>query len=153
PSMSFIFFFQAEDGIRDFHVTGVQTWLFRSRVRETLSPSLRSWQSIQLARMTATELSGSLGDLATIASFAPVLAGALTRSLADPPRRAVWRWLSLAAVLNMMTAVISHRGSYTATFANLTLPVFGWLGFRSLVALADGRVARNTIRAGLAIFL
>src|SRR5690606_6137018 len=25
------FFFQAEDGIRDFHVTGVQTWLFRSR--------------------------------------------------------------------------------------------------------------------------
>src|SRR5690606_40523333 len=83
PSMSFIFFFQAEDGIRDFHVTGVQTWLFRSRVRETLSPSLRSWQSIQLARMTATELSGSLGDLATIASFAPVLAGALTRSLAD----------------------------------------------------------------------
>src|SRR5690606_21034317 len=61
--------------------------------------------------------------------------------------------LSLAAVLNMMTAVISHRGSYTATFANLTLPVFGWLGFRSLVALADGRVARNTIRAGLAIFL
>src|SRR6266511_2232107 len=26
----FFFFFQAEDGIRDFHVTGVQTWLFRS---------------------------------------------------------------------------------------------------------------------------
>src|SRR5690606_41109376 len=26
---------QAEDGIRDFHVTGVQTWLFRSvRVRD-----------------------------------------------------------------------------------------------------------------------
>src|SRR5690606_40161850 len=28
----FFFFFQAEDGIRDFHVTGVQTWLFRSKV-------------------------------------------------------------------------------------------------------------------------
>src|SRR5690606_40102476 len=27
----FFFFFQAEDGIRDFHVTGVQTVLFRSR--------------------------------------------------------------------------------------------------------------------------
>src|SRR6267378_5853956 len=25
------FFFQAEDGIRDLYVTGVQTWLFRSR--------------------------------------------------------------------------------------------------------------------------
>src|SRR5690606_9859400 len=28
-----LFFFQAEDGIRDFHVTGVQTWLFRSPVQ------------------------------------------------------------------------------------------------------------------------
>src|SRR5690606_40715445 len=28
------FFFQAEDGIRDFHVTGVQTVLFRSAVAE-----------------------------------------------------------------------------------------------------------------------
>src|SRR5690606_39629990 len=28
--MFFFFFFQAEDGIRDFHVTGVQTCLFRS---------------------------------------------------------------------------------------------------------------------------
>src|SRR5690349_11770933 len=27
-----VFFFQAEDGIRDLYVTGVQTWLFRSRV-------------------------------------------------------------------------------------------------------------------------
>src|SRR5262249_57356799 len=26
----FCFFFQAEDGIRDWSVTGVQTWLFRS---------------------------------------------------------------------------------------------------------------------------
>src|SRR5688572_31560336 len=29
--LSFCFFFQAEDGIRDLTVTGVQTWLFRSR--------------------------------------------------------------------------------------------------------------------------
>src|SRR5207248_4351781 len=28
----FFFFFQAEDGIRDRTVTGVQTWLFRSRL-------------------------------------------------------------------------------------------------------------------------
>src|SRR5204862_3963460 len=27
-----LFFFQAEDGIRDLYVTGVQTWLFRSVV-------------------------------------------------------------------------------------------------------------------------
>src|SRR5690606_41185525 len=33
-----IFFFQAEDGIRDFHVTGVQTCLFRSQ-RHRLPPA------------------------------------------------------------------------------------------------------------------
>src|SRR5207253_4170248 len=31
--LRFFFFFQAEDGIRDFHVTGVQTCLFRSYFR------------------------------------------------------------------------------------------------------------------------
>src|SRR2546429_1513553 len=30
PSQTQLFFFQAEDGIRDVAVTGVQTWLFRS---------------------------------------------------------------------------------------------------------------------------
>src|SRR5690349_23724119 len=29
-SIGVFFFFQAEDGIRDLYVTGVQTWLFRS---------------------------------------------------------------------------------------------------------------------------
>src|SRR5690606_40841893 len=45
----FFFFFQAEDGIRDFHVTGVQTLLFRSLRAEArqghdadCSPALRS---------------------------------------------------------------------------------------------------------------
>src|SRR5688500_19947538 len=31
--VQFFFFFQAEDGIRDYKVTGVQTWLFRSFCR------------------------------------------------------------------------------------------------------------------------
>src|SRR5690606_21976573 len=35
------FFFQAEDGIRDFHVTGVQTVLFRSNINKELLKSLR----------------------------------------------------------------------------------------------------------------
>src|SRR5690606_40887737 len=33
----FVFFFQAEDGIRDFHVTGVQTLLFRSKAMFAVS--------------------------------------------------------------------------------------------------------------------
>src|SRR5690606_39848476 len=35
-----LFFFQAEDGIRDFHVTGVQTCLFRSSLLAPISRTL-----------------------------------------------------------------------------------------------------------------
>src|SRR6266404_7810992 len=35
-----IFFFQAEDGIRDKLVTGVQTWLFRSLARRSRDRSV-----------------------------------------------------------------------------------------------------------------
>src|SRR5256885_7550288 len=35
----FFFFFQAEDGIRDYKVTGVQRVLFRSEIRTVASPS------------------------------------------------------------------------------------------------------------------
>src|SRR5690606_39783458 len=38
-----VFFFQAEDGIRDFHVTGVQTFFFSSRRRHTRFS--RDWSS------------------------------------------------------------------------------------------------------------
>src|SRR6266436_1163042 len=41
----FFFFFQAEDGIRDVAVTGVQTLLFRSRAR----PSRKSCRSMMPA--------------------------------------------------------------------------------------------------------
>src|SRR6266700_6963237 len=39
-SLIFFFFFQAEDGIRDFHVTGVQTCAL---------PILRSWGAVRTA--------------------------------------------------------------------------------------------------------
>src|SRR5690606_13034318 len=41
PSSVLFFFFQAEDGIRDFHVTGVQRVLFRSTLSECLALQLR----------------------------------------------------------------------------------------------------------------
>src|SRR5690606_39456065 len=40
------FFFQAEDGIRDFHVTGVQTCALPISARRR-RPSVRLWQAIQ----------------------------------------------------------------------------------------------------------
>src|SRR6266478_7659981 len=42
----FFFFFQAEDGIRDLTVTGVQTWLFRSGPYEHHSNELPWRESI-----------------------------------------------------------------------------------------------------------
>src|SRR5690606_39654659 len=45
PERARVFFFQAEDGIRDFHVTGVQTCalpIYAGRGREARPPSPRS---------------------------------------------------------------------------------------------------------------
>src|SRR2546430_9802855 len=39
----FFFFFQAEDGIRDLTVTGVQTVLFRSTLSTRSSPRCSAW--------------------------------------------------------------------------------------------------------------
>src|SRR5690625_6798514 len=41
--MSFIFFFQAEDGIRDGHVTGVQTCALPICDHDQLPPAASSW--------------------------------------------------------------------------------------------------------------
>src|SRR5690606_40377898 len=71
-SLIFFFFFQAEDGIRDFHVTGVQTCALpilhglyaalhavAARSKETLLPVLASGQETRLR-----ELYGGLPALA-----------------------------------------------------------------------------------------
>src|ERR1039457_5513684 len=61
------FFFQAEDGIRDYKVTGVQTWLFRSGyLNESELFLSNSWATdrsraslgylVRNLRMTITEL-------------------------------------------------------------------------------------------------
>src|SRR5690606_39565869 len=55
---SVIFFFQAEDGIRDFHVTGVQTVLFRSRRRFYGGPAGLA----EGVRHTAQAAAGAHGD-------------------------------------------------------------------------------------------
>src|SRR6266511_4820742 len=41
--MFFVFFFQAEDGIRDFHVTGVQTCALPISGPDTTNPAVGKW--------------------------------------------------------------------------------------------------------------
>src|SRR5437016_9495964 len=54
----FFFFFQAEDGIRDWSVTGVQTCLFRSHHKETIrKKNIRLYftDMVKIAREMASE--------------------------------------------------------------------------------------------------
>src|SRR6266850_2211977 len=54
------FFFQAEDGIRDYKVTGVQTWLFRSELIQPLE--IRSVNGVLNATLTAAPGRVQLGS-------------------------------------------------------------------------------------------
>src|SRR5690606_39817490 len=51
---SFFFFFQAEDGIRDFHVTGVQTCALPILAKNRLAKS--SWISFKLWLWVSTKV-------------------------------------------------------------------------------------------------
>src|SRR5690606_40456859 len=50
PLVPFVFFFQAEDGIRDFHVTGVQTCALPISDCMTISIGFRAPSQAMLAR-------------------------------------------------------------------------------------------------------
>src|SRR5207302_7369175 len=61
----FFFFFQAEDGIRDFHVTGVQTCalpISSEQVRSTTTTSRRCRWRRGTGRRTTTLRSGSRSE-------------------------------------------------------------------------------------------
>src|SRR5690606_5055151 len=63
----------AEDGIREFHVTGVQTWLFRSRIAASRC-SLTGWSTLSTFRTedmlaaAAAKVDPSLEKIATSTS-------------------------------------------------------------------------------------
>src|SRR5207302_3123124 len=53
------FFFQAEDGIRDFHVTGVQRVLFRSNFPTVAGSTRQPWGSSSRGRRSPRISSGA----------------------------------------------------------------------------------------------
>ena len=56
-----LFFFQAEDGIRDLIVTGVQTWLFRSKSKTRKSKNSKTVKVIN--KMSNKNKRGKLKSL------------------------------------------------------------------------------------------
>src|SRR5215510_15751801 len=65
--MFVVFFFQAEDGIRDGHVTGVQTWLFRSlssvSVREDFTKGMSNLLTAGAESLVAAETNNEVAML------------------------------------------------------------------------------------------
>src|SRR5437870_10164299 len=53
----FYFFFQAEDGIRDGHVTGVQTWLFRSRLCTSTAVGTKDYAALAVLVQSLADVS------------------------------------------------------------------------------------------------
>src|SRR6266511_923207 len=95
--MFFFFFFQAEDGIRDFHVTGVQTCAL---------PIWGAWQSLgSFNNITSIDCGagGSPIVTATTGPSSPLHAAALRRGWQDAVQTQVVRFLAV------MIGPVSHR--------------------------------------------
>src|SRR5690606_39705192 len=72
----FPFFFQAEDGIRDFHVTGVQTCALPI-LATMLGTVDRTRVGALLSALSAGDGKALLDEIATLAEFSPDWAGVL----------------------------------------------------------------------------
>src|SRR5690606_39996233 len=76
-SMSSIdFFFQAEDGIRDFHVTGVQTCAL---------PILAPWREMALLSASALIMVPNMPIMSAVTRSVPSAAPAMPRKILPPP--------------------------------------------------------------------
>src|SRR5690606_40368157 len=91
---NFFFFFQAEDGIRDFHVTGVQTCALPiyhvTQLRDTTSKASIFWRTrpsasgVHVAR-NATTSSGATTSSVPSMCISPASLSAPVRSISVPP--------------------------------------------------------------------
>lgn len=84
--------------------------------------------------------------LATAASFAPVVAGRRgwhSRSLGE---RLLWWWLTLGALTASAMAVLSVNGIRNVGIAQVTFPLFGWLGLGAMGALSGTPVIRQLMQ-------
>src|SRR5690606_18170695 len=128
-----VFFFQAEDGIRDFHVTGVQTCALPICI--LIPPSI-----VMVVYAAATEQSvGKLfmagvvpGLMLGVALMAAIYIIAVKKNLPAMPRASVRQWLSAAhkALWGLLLMVIIlggiYSGMFTPTEAAAVAAVYAW---------------------------
>src|SRR6266567_4652649 len=85
--MIFFFFFQAEDGIRDLTVTGVQTCALP--ISATMGPLQGKLETVNAAAIVATATGCSIAETGTTTwrpPYAPVTLGALAGQVHEPVR-------------------------------------------------------------------
>ena len=72
--IGFVFFFQAEDGIRDSPVTGFRRVLFRSPAQKVVMIiGKQNEAAIPIHKIAAVVLIGEFGSLFVVCSFIPYL--------------------------------------------------------------------------------
>src|SRR5215213_10475459 len=91
------FFFQAEDGIRDWSVTGVQTCLFRSAARffwtiELLVAGVIAVVFTLIVSVALRRHDGVTHTIGTVAPWVVVAAAVLGVAVVPTVRAARWRW-------------------------------------------------------------
>src|SRR5260370_15005792 len=99
-SVLYFFFFQAEDGIRDSSVTGVQTCAFRSPDAVALATSFFAFSPLLLVYGQAVQ-----PDSCMLAGM--LLAAACYRRHLDTGR---WHWWLAAAVCGSLAALFKYYG-------------------------------------------
>src|SRR6266511_2364364 len=113
----FVFFFQAEDGIRDFHVTGVQTCAFRSEPAAVAEDAgwdgFFVWESVW----------GVDAWMALAAAAVRTERIRLGTMLTPLPRKRPWELAGQTATLDNLS------GGRTILSVGLGAPHEGWLAF------------------------
>ena len=87
---------------------------------------------------------------ATILSVIPVIAGRRGWHRRQLAERLLWRWLALGSAIAVAMAVQRANGGYNVSIAQMTFPLFGWLGLDAMGALSGSEPIRRSFR-GLAL--
>src|SRR6266511_1661252 len=127
---SFVFFFQAEDGIRDFHVTGVQTCALPISAQKGASPQ------------QAQELEARLAAMAALVPYAELpgagAAGGLGAALA-----------ALGSQLVRGAGLVLDTVGFDANAYDLVVTGEGTVDATTRRGKAPGEVARRCLAAGV----
>lgn len=83
--------------------------------------------------------------LATAASFIPVAAGRRGWHGRPPGERLLWWWLALGALTASAMAVLSVNGIHNVGLAQVTFPLFGWLGLGAMGTLSGIKLIRRVM--------